>query len=243
MQPPPLCKCGHLYDAMSVTPARRKSSLTSWPLEAGFSCSYGTISSMTTSKPPWPLTVSCPLNPRALPGRLGFPGPWHARTPRNASCTDFRLRDRRSRRLWGNRNDGALSGRHSAGANRPDVSVRSKRGLDLLQDWPPWRPSNGRSVHLHRDWGQRAEMRPVVSERQGRFASRAEGFRGWPVWGLVQQLGWWLSGDTGAMWLDRCGEDADRLFFHGLAERLPSPVTVRPSRGERRVVGSCVWIW
>ena len=33
--------------------------------------------------PHWPLTASYPLIPRALPGRLPFPGPWHARTPRN----------------------------------------------------------------------------------------------------------------------------------------------------------------
>ena len=68
-------------------------------------------------------------------------------------------------------------------------------------------------------------MRPVVSLRWGRFASRVEGFRGWPVRRVVQPLRWWLSGDTGAMWLDRCGEDADRLFFHGLAERLRPPMS------------------
>ena len=82
-----------------LDPRRRKSSIISRPFEAGFSCSYWTIFSMTTSKPPWRSTVSCPRNPRALPGRLPFPGPWHARTPRNASCTDFRLRDRRSLHL------------------------------------------------------------------------------------------------------------------------------------------------
>ena len=82
-----------------LDPRRRKSSIISRPLEAGFSCSHWSIFSMTTSKPPWRSTVSCPRNPRALPGRLPFPGPWHARTPRNASCTDFRLRDRRSLHL------------------------------------------------------------------------------------------------------------------------------------------------
>ena len=87
-----------------LDPRRRKSSIISRPFEAGFSCSHWTTFSMPTSKPPWRSTVSCPRNPRALPARLGFPGPWHARAPRNASCTDFRLRDRRSRHLWGNRN-------------------------------------------------------------------------------------------------------------------------------------------
>ena len=65
---------------------------------------------MTTSKPPWPSTVSCLRNPRALPGRLGFPGPWHARTPRNASCTDFRLWDRRSPPCGETGMAGSLSG-------------------------------------------------------------------------------------------------------------------------------------
>ncbi len=36
-------------------------------------------------------------------GWLDFLTPWHSRTPRNASWTDFRLRDRRDRRRWGNR--------------------------------------------------------------------------------------------------------------------------------------------
>ena len=39
-------------------PARRKSSILSRPFGAGSSCSYWTTSSMTTSKPPWPSTVS-----------------------------------------------------------------------------------------------------------------------------------------------------------------------------------------
>ena len=47
--------------------------------------------------------------------------------------------------------------------------------------------------------------------------------------GVVQPLRWWLSGDTDAMWLDRCGEDADRPFFHGLAERL---LTDRAAEGQ-----------
>ena len=101
---PPRCATPRLKAVTPIRrhvldPRRRKSSIISRPLEAGFSCSYWTIFSMTTSKPPWRSTVSCPRNPRALPGRLPFPGPWHARTPRNAACTDFRLRDRRSRHL------------------------------------------------------------------------------------------------------------------------------------------------
>ena len=99
-----------------------------------------------------------PLNPRALPGRLDSLTPWHTRTPRNASWTDSPLRAPRFRRLWGNRNRGSLSGRHSVGANRPDVTVRSGPGLHLLQACPPCRPSNGPSVHLHGDWGQRADQ-------------------------------------------------------------------------------------
>ncbi len=59
-------------------------------------------------------------------GWLGFLTPWHIRTPRNASWTDFRLRDRRDRRLWGNRN-GRLAqrswGRHAERA----TSARGQR--------------------------------------------------------------------------------------------------------------------
>ena len=52
---------------------------------------------MTTSRLAWRWTVSsCTLNPRALPRRLDFLTPWHSRAPRNASWTDFPLRDRRS---------------------------------------------------------------------------------------------------------------------------------------------------
>ena len=69
---------------------------------------------------PW---VRVPLNPPALPGRLDFLTPWHSRAPRNASWTDSPLRDRRSRRLWGNRK-GRLAqrsrGRNPVRANRPD---------------------------------------------------------------------------------------------------------------------------
>ena len=67
--------------------------------------------------------VLTPLNPRALPGRLDFLTPWHVRAPRNASWSDFPLRDRRSRRLWGNRK-GRLAqrsrGRHPVRANGAD---------------------------------------------------------------------------------------------------------------------------
>ena len=83
-------------------------------------------------------------------GRLKFPGPWHAGTPRNASCTDFPLRDRRSRRLWGNRN-GRLAqrfrGRNPVRANRPDSNYSVK----------PWSPSTVR--------GRRSEQnRPIACD-------------------------------------------------------------------------------
>ena len=107
-------------------------SIISRPLEAGFFCSHWTIFSMTTSRPSSRSTVSCPLNPRALPGRLRFPGRWHSRAPRNASWTDSPLRDRRSRRLWGNRN-GRLAQRScvcsSVRANRPDTATKSQGNL------------------------------------------------------------------------------------------------------------------
>ena len=82
-------------------------------------------------------------------------------------------------------------------------------------------------------------MRPVVSERCGRFASRAKGFaagehprRACPGW--VQPPRWWLSGDTDEEWVDRLDEGADQPFLHGLTERLPLDVSVRLS--SRRVV-------
>jgi len=46
-----------------LDPRRRKSTNTSRPLAVGLSWFYGTIFSMTTSKPPSSATVSCPLNP------------------------------------------------------------------------------------------------------------------------------------------------------------------------------------
>ena len=111
-----------------------------------------------------------------------------------------------------------------------DETVRPSCGLDRLRVCPICRPrpSNRRSIPLPppSGLGQRAEMRSLVLERYGRFASRVEGFRGWRApsaglsGGVVQPLRWWLSDDTDAMWLDRYGEDADQPFFHGLAERL-----------------------
>ena len=82
-------------------------------------------------------------------------------------------------------------------------------------------------------------MRPVVSERLGRFAIRVEGFRGWPVRRVVQPLHWWLSGNTDPMWLDRYGEDADRLQPQRLChdDRAPGPLPhsgrSAPSVGQR----------
>ena len=73
--------------------------------------------------------VLTPLNPRALPGRLDFLTPWHTGTPRNASCTDFPLRDRRSRRLWETGMVGSLSAAVvaiRAGRIVPIVTVRQR---------------------------------------------------------------------------------------------------------------------
>ena len=116
-----------------LDPRRRKSSIIPRPFEAGFSCSHWTIFSMTTSRLAWRSTVSsCTLNPRALPGRLDFLTLWHSRAPRNASWTDFPLRDRRSRRLWGDRN-GRLAqrsrGRNPVRSNRPDTATKSQGNL------------------------------------------------------------------------------------------------------------------
>ena len=119
-----------------------------------------------------------------------------------------------------------------------DVTVRSSRGLDLLRVCPLCRPSNRRSVPLPSPSGLGAEcgdetrgVGTIWSVRQPcRGVSRLASTLGWPVRGVVQPLRWWLSGDTDAMWLDRCGEDDDRPFFHGLTEQLPVDVTIRPNR-------------
>ena len=79
-------------------------------------------------------------------------------------------------------------------------------------------------------------MKPVQSERYGRFASRVEGFRGWRAlsagltWG-GQPLRWRLSGDTDAMWLDRYGEDAHRPVFHTLTEQLRTVLSANVLNG------------
>ena len=115
-----------------LDPRRRKSSIMSRPLEAGFSCSPWSIFSMTTSRRAWPSTVSsCTLNPRALPGRLDFLTPWHSRAPRNASWTDFPLRDRRSGRLWGNRNGRLAQRSRGRSPVRSNVTVRSRCGIPV----------------------------------------------------------------------------------------------------------------
>ena len=58
---PPIC-C-HLCD-----PRWRKLSIIPRWLRPGFSCSRWTVFSLTASRPAWPSTVSCPLNPRVLAG-------------------------------------------------------------------------------------------------------------------------------------------------------------------------------
>ena len=109
-------------------PGKRPSSARPSPMPIGTPSN-----AMTTSRPAWRSTVSsCTLNPRALPGRLDFLPLWHSRAPRNASWTDSPLRDRRSRRLWENRN-GRLAqrscGRNSVRANRPDRATKSQGNL------------------------------------------------------------------------------------------------------------------
>ena len=123
----------------------------------------------------------------------------------------------------------------------PPVTVRSSRGLDLLRVCPLCRPSNRRSVPLPPPSGLGAEcgdetrgVGTIWSVRQPCIGvSRLASTLGWPVRGMVQPLRWWLSGDTDARWLDRCGEDADRPFFHGL-----DPDEVGGACNRRRSAGS-----
>ena len=95
---------GALVYLHPLDPQRRKSPIIPAPDKAAISASAWSTIAATASRTPLCSTVSFPPYPRALPGRLPFPGLRHARVPRNASCTDFPLRDRRSRRLWGSRN-------------------------------------------------------------------------------------------------------------------------------------------
>lgn len=55
--------------------------------------------------------------------------------------------------------------------------------------------------------------------------SRLASTLGWPFWQVVGPPRWWLSGDADASRLDRCGEDADRPFLHGLTEQLRPPAS------------------
>ncbi len=115
-----------------LDPRRRKSSIMSRPLEAGFFCSHWSIFSMTTSRLAWRSTVSsCTLNPRALPGRLDFLTPWHSRAPGNASWTDSPLRDRRSRRLWGNRNGWLAQRSRGRSPVRSNPPGRARRAREI----------------------------------------------------------------------------------------------------------------
>ena len=73
---------------------------------------------------------------------------------------------------------------------------------------------------------QRAEMRPMMSQRHARFARRVTGLRGWPSLSVVLSWGGPAAAlgsskhDPDSTGFDRCGEDADRPLFHGLAEQL-----------------------
>ena len=71
----------------------------------------------------------------------------------------------------------------------------------------------------------------MMSQRHARFARRVTGLRGWPSLSVV--LSWGgpaaaLGGskhDPDSTGFDRCGEDADRPLFHGLAEQLPTDLS------------------
>ena len=94
--------------------------------------------SSTPSRKRWPRperdgsTVSCPLNPQALPGRLRFPGSWHVRAPRSPLLDRLSSQGTQVPPLWGNWN-GRLAqgscGRNSVGANRPDRATKSQGNL------------------------------------------------------------------------------------------------------------------
>ena len=119
--------------------------------------------------------------------------------------------------------------------------ARPPAGLSSTLTEQPTKPPLPPPLGLRAESGDETRSVGTISSvrQSSRGVSRLARTLGWPVRGVVRPLHWWLSGDTDAMWLDRCGEDADRPFYHGLAERLRPPVTVRASRGEGGVVGSC----
>ena len=136
-----------------------------------------------------------------------------------------------------------------------DETVRSSRGLDLPRVCPQCRPSNRRIIpfHVHRDLGQRAEMRPVVSERYGRFPSRLEEFRGRRAPSAGMSGGWssrCVGGSaatptqcgliaTGRMPIDRSSTAWPNSYWRtSIAIVCSTPETLRP--GPSSGVASCL---
>ena len=139
-RPPPVAhqRFKRVAPSTCTLPVRRAAA----PCEAGAALPWSPI----TPGAPFSLShagvafggVQTPLNPPALPGRLDFLTSWHSRAPRNASWTDCPLRDRRSHRLWGNRN-GPLAQRYWVAIRPvPTVPIRPRRARGIwffLEAW------------------------------------------------------------------------------------------------------------
>lgn len=98
--------------------------------------------------------------------------------------------------------------------------ARPPAGLSYVPTEQSTKRPPSTSIGLGAEW----EMKPVQLERYGRFASRVDGFCGWPVL-EGQPLRWRLGGDADDMGLNRCGEGADRPVFHTLTEQLRPPTS------------------
>ena len=133
-----------------------------------------------------------------------------------------------SRRL---RTPGTQDG-YSADLSASNCSVkvwaRLPAGLSSVPTEQPTKRPPSPSIGLGAESGDETRaVGTIGSVRQPcRGVSRLASTLGWPDLG-GKPLRWRLSGDTDAMWLDRCGEDADRPVFHTLTEQL------RPTRPGR----------
>ncbi len=116
--------------------------------------------------------------------------------------------------------------------------ARPPAGLSSMPTEQPTKRPPSTSIGLGAESGDETRgVGPIGSVRQPcRGVSWLASTLGWPVLG-GQPLRWRLSGDTDAMWLDRCGEDAGPTGLPHLDRTvtstnvLSSPVDSRSIRG------------
>ena len=101
------------------------------------------------------------------------------------------------------------------------VWARPPAGLSSVPTEQPTKRPPSTSIGLGAESGDETRAVGTIGlvRQTCRGISRLASTLGGPDLG-GQPLCWRLSGDTDAMWLDRCGEDADRPVFHTLTEQL-----------------------